>query len=409
MAQRFLLRIDTLTGNIHGDGDVVIGNVDDWVRPSDEGKPWVKTPNYIESAYPSEYEPIDKRGYFGFSEAYNPDIVPGTAFDVRNAKKVADTEFTRPLYNTVATVGTFPTDVLRNPGDELYITTAMSVPAEVMYYKKDTYGYRAAYLGNLDIADNINRDDIVARMNNNYCPFHLYFYTGTGSGANLSYYKGKSGIPAYKASRYSQIEFRILETNVTDPLGDGAILATDLLATNDRVSIFSECKLTATEYIGPRVSQVNAEVNYYTDSGILLASRTWSDRVEKDTISLSIAPLGGSYATAPNIIMPGIRIHNFSVSTERVDRKSVFPDSNAHFLDANGLRIAWGIQKSWTVSKITEHSGNSDIHVNNSDRARWDAKSEFSGNYDDLEGKPIITNIDASPLTDDEIKTILEL
>lgn len=347
MAQRFLLRIDTLTGDIYGDGDVVIGNVDDWVRPADEGKPWTKTPYYIEAAYPSEYEPIDKRGYFGFSEEYNPDIVQGTLFDVRTAKKVADTEFTRPLYKTAATAGTFPTDVLKNPGDELYITTAMSFPAEVMYYKTDTWGYKAAYLGNLDIADNISRDDIVARMNNNYCPFYLYFYTGTGAGANLSYYKGKSGIPAYKAGRYSQIEFRILELNEWDPLGNGTILTTDLLTTNDRVSVFSECKLTVTEYLGPVRTRVNAEVNYYTDSGILLASRTWSGIVEKDTIQLSIAPLGDTNPTAPNIVMPGIRIHNFSVSTERVDRKSVFPDSNKHFLDGDGLKIAWDITKKW--------------------------------------------------------------
>ena len=346
MTQRFLLRIDTLTGDIYGDGDVVIGNVDNWIRPADEGKPWVKTPYYIEAAYPSEYEPVDKRGYFGFSEQYNPDIVPGTAFDVRNAQKVADTEFTRPLYSTVKTTGTFPTDVLSNPGDELYITTAMSFPAEVMYYKKDTYGYRATYLGNLDIADNINRQDIVNRMNNNYCPFYLKFFTGTGAGANLSH-EGRTGIPAYKAERYSQIEFRILELNEWDPLSSGVILTTDLLSTNDRVSIFSECKLTTTEYISPLRTRVNAEVNYYTDSGILLASRTWSDIVEKNTIQLSIAPLGDSYATAPNIIMPGIRIHNFSVSTERVDRKSVFPDSNKHFLDGDGLKIAWDITKKW--------------------------------------------------------------
>lgn len=46
-----------------------------------------------------------------------------------------------------------------------------------------------------------------------------------------------------------------------------------------------------------------------------------------------------------------------------------------------------------TESTVTAHTGNADIHVTAANKATWDAKSDFSGNYDDLTNKPTIPTV----------------
>jgi hypothetical protein len=50
---------------------------------------------------------------------------------------------------------------------------------------------------------------------------------------------------------------------------------------------------------------------------------------------------------------------------------------------------------------LTAHTSNSDIHVTSTEKQAWDAKSDFSGSYNDLSNKPTIPS-SASQLVNDE-------
>lgn len=45
------------------------------------------------------------------------------------------------------------------------------------------------------------------------------------------------------------------------------------------------------------------------------------------------------------------------------------------------------------VTALTAHTGNSTIHVTTAQKTAWDAKSDFSGSYDDLTNKPTIPTV----------------
>ena len=51
-------------------------------------------------------------------------------------------------------------------------------------------------------------------------------------------------------------------------------------------------------------------------------------------------------------------------------------------------------------SNLTSHANNSSVHVSSDEKASWNAKSDFSGNYSDLSGKPTIPT-KTSQLTND--------
>ena len=57
-------------------------------------------------------------------------------------------------------------------------------------------------------------------------------------------------------------------------------------------------------------------------------------------------------------------------------------------------------------AEVTEHIANQDIHVTAEKKAEWDAKSNFSGNYNDLTNKPVIpegSNLDITNDNDNEL------
>lgn len=62
-----------------------------------------------------------------------------------------------------------------------------------------------------------------------------------------------------------------------------------------------------------------------------------------------------------------------------------------------------------TITNFNSHSGNTDIHVTASEKAAWDAKSNFSGSYNDLTDKPTIPNYtagDGIDITNNVISTV---
>lgn len=55
-----------------------------------------------------------------------------------------------------------------------------------------------------------------------------------------------------------------------------------------------------------------------------------------------------------------------------------------------------------TKEDVSAHTTNTNVHINSADRAKWDAKSDFSGKYSDLSEAPNIT----SDLNDSELAIV---
>lgn len=58
------------------------------------------------------------------------------------------------------------------------------------------------------------------------------------------------------------------------------------------------------------------------------------------------------------------------------------PDSSTYLLKDSELR-----------SEFSDHESNTTIHTTESEKATWNAKSDFSGDYEDLDNKPQVNNI----------------
>lgn len=108
---------------------------------------------------------------------------------------------------------------------------------------------------------------------------------------------------------------------------------------------------------------------------------------KEDTVSelpefkLSLSPENG-------LILPGIRIHHLSAQKSKPSIAGIF-GKKVRYLDSRGLKTAWNLQKEWILEKISEN-------VSLEDKEKWNAKSEFSGSYDDLTDKPNLKTVATS-------------
>lgn len=358
MAQRYILRLETNTGNVYGDGDALLGNMDDLLRPEDEGRPWTKTEDYLESAIPSAYEPVERSKYYGIARVETGSSDPNTLpikpgeFDVADAHHPSAEEFSRPALPSTILSQPFPNDVIRNVGDCLYITSAFSFHTNLVIEPTKYGTANRVFYGNLDITEALHPHAIAVRHHPVYCPFNLTLFSGTG-GASVflrSDNLGRQGIVAYSLSMTSETLNFYADSFTGVQARDSINLQEE---TSDRVNIFGQVKMEVVNKDDDGRITLNCTTSYYTSSGVLLASFDWGEHnPQRNVLELGIAPHdeGGPYASGniPNIIIPGTRVHHFSVTTEPIDIESVFPrETCPSFLDGNGLATVWDITKTW--------------------------------------------------------------
>lgn len=65
-------------------------------------------------------------------------------------------------------------------------------------------------------------------------------------------------------------------------------------------------------------------------------------------------------------------------------------DFTAHTTTENPHKITTGMIGAATQSAFDAHTGNNEIHITDEERTTWNEKSDFSGNYNDLENQPNI-------------------
>lgn len=353
MAQRYILRLETITGNIYGDGDVLLGNMDEALRPEDEGKPWVKTADYLEAATPNGYEPIERSRYYGImacptcDDPYTLPMKP-LDFDVADALHPSASDFSRPAIPVKEFSQPFPNDVLCNVGHCLYITSAFSFQAKKLVIEPNNYGgVKRVFYGNLDISDALYRRDIASSYPFPHCIYNLSLQCiGPGSlflrGDNL----GRQGIVQYSLYSTDEKLFFYTDSHIGTQARDPINLQEE---TSDRVNIFGQVKMEVIAKDGDGRISLKCNTSYYTSSGVLLASFDWSlFNPGKGDLLFCLAPYTNNTSRIANIIIPGTRINHFSITTEPIDIGSVFPEETCpSFLDGNGLATVWDITKKW--------------------------------------------------------------
>ena len=72
------------------------------------------------------------------------------------------------------------------------------------------------------------------------------------------------------------------------------------------------------------------------------------------------------------------------------------PTSNTAFTNDAGYLVANDITGKTNQSDFTAHTSNTSIHVTAQDKTNWNAKSNFSGSYNDLTDKPTIPTVPTS-------------
>lgn len=354
MAQRYILRLETSTGNVYGDGDTLLGNMDDFLRPADEGMPWVKTDDYIETATPDGYEPVERSKYYGILRCPTCEHVTRPIydyeFDVADALHPSASEFSRPALPSTSLSQPFPVDVIQSVGDCLYITSAFSFHTSLVVEPNQYGRANRVFYGNLDISDALKRSDIAARHYFAYCPFNPTLTTTGNQQVFLrSDLLGRQGIVAYSLSAATEKLIFYKDDAVGTQARDPINLQEE---TADRVNIVGQVKMEVVSKDNYGRITLKCNTSYYTSYGVLLTSFDWSVfNPAKTTLSLGITPhdeSGSMPGDIPNIITPGIRIHHLSVTTDPIDPESIFPKETCpSFLDGNGLAIAWDITKKW--------------------------------------------------------------
>lgn len=378
-----ILTLECKTGNFLNSDGSIAGNFRDFLDPTGGQAEFCK--DYVSTS----------------SDLSKPSIFANNGPVIYNDGRW---ENTNPSIVSNQTINSFITKA----GDKICCYTSFSIPADIVFPKDTGYSeYKTKLAEYQENSGDTSFEGVVASIGK--VPFDYFgivldsFRVGGAFGSD-------GGFVAFDYTKYggtydtwaSGSKKLHLKSGI-EQFGEGIHVDVNAFGESEQ-RIFVKHVLECLSFSDkPKTGKLTTKL--YSSGGVELAENTKSFTFSGSNIEWKLSTVD-SYN---HFIVPGLKWHQVVISTDDLNIKEFLPGNYRKYLDGDGLRIAWGIQKSWTVSKITEHSGNSDIHVNDSDRARWDAKSEFSGNYDDLEGKPIITNIDASALTDDEIKTILEL
>ena len=117
------------------------------------------------------------------------------------------------------------------------------------------------------------------------------------------------------------------------------------------------------------------------------------------TTAYGYAKAGGYTGTEDDFIARIQEILNATLDTFSGDyndltNKPTIPSKTSELTNDSNFQTAQQVQAAVSpkadASALTAHTGNTTVHITASERSSWNAKSNFSGSYDDLTNKPTI-------------------
>ena len=117
------------------------------------------------------------------------------------------------------------------------------------------------------------------------------------------------------------------------------------------------------------------------------------------TTAYGYAKAGGYTGTEEDFIARIQEILNATLDTFSGDyndltNKPTIPSKTSELTNDSNFQTAQQVQAAVSpkadASALTAHTGNTTVHITASERSSWNAKSNFSGSYDDLTNKPTI-------------------
>lgn len=152
------------------------------------------------------------------------------------------------------------------------------------------------------------------------------------------------------------------------------------------IPIDSELSATSTNPVQNKV--INAEISSLSD---LVGNKSVATQISTAIANQDL--FSGDYndlTNAPNITDDGSNDLNIIDNDGNIIVKVNNTGIHTTEIEVNDIKIG---------ETLSNHINNNDIHVTSDDKNTWNAKSDFSGDYNDLENAPNIAEDDTSDLT----------
>lgn len=148
----------------------------------------------------------------------------------------------------------------------------------------------------------------------------------------------------------------------------------------------------STTVSGKANSSHSHDDRYYTETEIDTKLSAKSDATHNhnsayDTIGSASSALTSAQAYTDEKIAN--LLNNSTTAVDSIMELADAMEENADAIEALEIIAA----SKATASDLTSHTGNTTVHVTETEKATWNAKSNFSGNYNDLTNKPTIPSI----------------
>lgn len=149
-----------------------------------------------------------------------------------------------------------------------------------------------------------------------------------------------------------------------------------------------------------------ADVSDIPSDYVSYSTQTLTDNQKaqaRSNIGAGTSSFNGSYENLTNVptsFPPSSHTHDMSdVNGLATALEGKSNTGHTHAI-ADITNLQSSLNEKANSSELTTHTNNADIHVTATDKTNWNAKSNFSGEYDDLTGKPTIPS-KTSELTND--------
>lgn len=344
-----ILTLDCETGNFLNSDGSVAGNFNDFLDPTGGQAEFCK--DYVSTSTDVSKPSIFANDGLAFSDG-----------------RWANT-------NPVITSNKTTNDCITKVGDKICCYTSFSFPANIIFPKDERYSeYKTKvdeYLGTGGDSSAKGIYGLIGKIPFNYFSIILdYFLMKEPSGLDYGFvafdYTNYGGTYDSWVSGSKKLHL----ASGIEQFGQGVHVDVGAFGESEQ-RVFVKHVLECTEFSSSNKTG-KLTTKLYSSGGIELAETTKSARVSGSNIGWRIGPVD----LYNHFIVPGLKWHQVVISTDDLDIKEFLP--NKHFLDGDGLSVAWDIIKKW-INKYKQDILSNQQLSNIDDIPNKANKSDLSG------------------------------